>query len=59
MTRVPKTFSRRTRLGKLVAKLSADVAALAAIPPLWRDNEGESTASIRMRMPKGWDAGRA
>jgi hypothetical protein len=24
-----------------------------------RDNQGENSASIRMRMPAGWNAGRA
>ena len=27
--------------------------------PLQRDNEAESGASIRMRMPEAWNAGRA
>jgi hypothetical protein len=39
MARVPQVFSRRTALGKLVAKLNADVVALAAIPAHRREAE--------------------
>lgn len=37
--RVPTSFSRKTRQGRLVAKLTADVEALAKIPPYRREAE--------------------
>jgi hypothetical protein len=34
-------------------------ATIAFFIPLRRDNEAERGASIRMRMPEAWNAGRA